>query len=515
MQVVKLRRNRPEPTPLRTLDEPVDRITDRPRIRIQQEDERRPRDPQSFVARTAVAEILTKVDNAHAGEVAPHEIGRAVSRRVVDDHNVVAAIDDERERALEISPRVVRDNDDRDVAQRPRILMILPYAPRLDARHGGKSVARLIAQLATTHAIGVIHLRRRSEKSACERIRDACVFVHEVAVAEPGSFRRRLARLAGLARGRPMQVTDFASRKLAAELANVERRWRPDVVHAELEAMAHYLHHVVRPRVLVVVEPAAQTADEVWRQSVGLERIVRLLDRRAWRRYERIVAGIADAVVTLTDRDAAYARPLGREVHTIGLGTEIPSHPLDPLGADPPGILFVGGFGHAPNVAAAVALVARILPLVHGQRPETKLYLVGDRPPPAVQALASTRVVVTGGVQDVTRYLNDAAVVVAPIGSGGGMRLKVLETLAAGKPIVATPLALAGLDVRHREHVLIAEDDASFANAIVELLDDPVERRRLAEAARGWAIHHLDPAVEAAAYGRLYDGLGAGAAQRG
>ena len=446
MQVVKLRRNRPEPTPLRTLDEPVDRITDRPRIRIQQEDERRPRDAQSFVARTAVAEVLTKLDNSHAGKTAPHEFGRTVGRGVVDDNDIVAPAGDIRERALEISPRVVRDDDDRDVAHRPKILMILPYAPRLDARHGGKSVARLIAHLATTHAIGVIHLRRPSEKSASERVVDACVFVHEVALGEPDSFRRRFARMAGLARGRPMQVSDFASRKLAAELAAIERRWQPDVVHVELEALAHYLRHLSRPRVLVVVEPAAQTADEVWRQSVGLERIVRLLDRRAWRRYERKVAGLADAVVALTDRDAAYVRTLGREVQTIGLSTEIPSFPLDPLGAEPPGILFVGGFGHAPNVAAAIALVARILPLVHGRRPETKLYLVGDRPPSAVQALASDHVVVTGGVPDVSRYLNDAAVVVAPLGSGGGMRLKVLETLAAGKALVATPLALADWD---------------------------------------------------------------------
>jgi hypothetical protein len=102
MQIVKLRRNRPERTPLRTLDEPVERLADGPRIGVQQEDERRPHGAQSFVARTAVAEVLTELDNSNVGEVAPHEIGRTVGRRVVDDNNIVTAIGDEGERACEL-----------------------------------------------------------------------------------------------------------------------------------------------------------------------------------------------------------------------------------------------------------------------------------------------------------------------------------------------------------------------------------------------------------------------------
>jgi glycosyltransferase involved in cell wall biosynthesis len=394
--------------------------------------------------------------------------------------------------------------------------MVLPYSPRLDARHGGRSVAQLIVRLAATHRIGVLHLRRASEESACSRIIDACDFVEEVHKADATATRARVDRAVGLVRGRPMQVSDFASAELAARLDGIVKRWRPDVVHVELEAMARHLRDVDARRLLVVVEPAAATADEVWRQSRGFERLVRRLDSRAWRRYERTLAGSADTVVALTDEDAARVRALAADgdVRTIPLGTEIPPEPLDPLGLSPPSVVFVGGFGHEPNVAAARRLATRILPRVLERRPETRLFLVGDRPPPELRALAGETVVVTGRVPAVDQFVNDAAVVAAPLDVGGGMRLKVLETLAAGKALVATPRAVAGLRLSDGEHVLIADDDAAFAAALLRLLGDPEERRRLAAAARDWATQHLDPSVSAAAYAQLYEELAAGTASR-
>jgi polysaccharide biosynthesis protein PslH len=225
--------------------------------------------------------------------------------------------------------------------------------------------------------------------------------------------------------------------------------------------------------------------------------------------FERTIAGEADAVVVLTesDRDAALVVAGGAPVHTIPLGTELPPQPLDPLGAPPPTVLFIGGFGHPPNVEAALTLARRIFPNVVAQRPESRLCLVGDKPPAEIRALADDNVVVTGGVPDVLPYLEQAAVVVAPLGVGGGMRLKVLEALAAGKPLVATPLAVEGLAIRDGEHALVVDSEKAFAEAVLRLLDDPGARRRLGSGARKWAERHLDLAVSAAAYERLYDEL--------
>ena len=104
-----------------------------------------------------------------------------------------------------------------------------------------------------------------------------------------------------------------------------------------------------------------------------------------------------------------------------------------------------------------------------------------------VLALAGESVTVHGDVPDVFPYLDAAAVVAAPIRYGGGMRVKVLEALASGKAMVATPLALEGLAVRDGEHVLVAETDEEFAAALSSLLDAPQKRRADRHRRREWA----------------------------
>jgi glycosyltransferase involved in cell wall biosynthesis len=346
-------------------------------------------------------------------------------------------------------------------------------------------------------------------------LRERCDLVEAITVSDPAGSRRwrRGAKVArGLIEGKPIQVIDFSSGECAARLKEVALRWRPDVIHVELEAMGQYLPVLVGlpgRRLLVLVEPAGRTAEEIWQTSKGLNRILRFLDRRAWRMFERTIAGKADAVVVLTegDREAASVVAGGAPVQTIPLGAELPSQPLDPVGGPPPTVLFVGGFGHQPNVEAALTLATRIFPDVLARRPESRLYLVGDKPPAEIRALADGSVVVTGGVPDVLPYLMQAAVVVAPVGVGGGMRLKVLEALAAGKALVATPLAVEGLAIRDGEHALVVDSEAAFAEALLRLLDDPGERRRLGTGARKWAEQHLDLSVSTTAYERLYDEL--------
>jgi glycosyltransferase involved in cell wall biosynthesis len=116
-------------------------------------------------------------------------------------------------------------------------------------------------------------------------------------------------------------------------------------------------------------------------------------------------------------------------------------------------------------------------------------------------------VVVTGGVPDVTPYLDRAAVVVIPVRMGGGMRVKVLEALAAGKAVVASRLAAEGLDVVHGRQILFAESDREFADATVELLLDVERRASLAAGARAWALENLGWDRVISAYENLYDSL--------
>jgi glycosyltransferase involved in cell wall biosynthesis len=150
-------------------------------------------------------------------------------------------------------------------------------------------------------------------------------------------------------------------------------------------------------------------------------------------------------------------------------------------------ILFVGNFTHAPNVDAALWLGNEIMPLLRDIRPGIQLCLIGIYPPPEVKALASNDILVTGPVPEIEPYFARATLVVAPVRIGGGMRMKVLQSMALGKAIVTTSRGADGLAVDGRRPPLVTADDTSgFAQAIIQLLSDENARRELGRQARAY-----------------------------
>jgi glycosyltransferase involved in cell wall biosynthesis len=262
--------------------------------------------------------------------------------------------------------------------------------------------------------------------------------------------------------------------------------------------------------VLVDHDPGNLAATGIAARERGLRRAARRADAAAWRRYARHTLGAADAGVAFTDSDAELLRGLdpAARIVRIAPGVLLPPEASDPVGAQPPRVLFLGSFVHPPNVDAAIRLASEILPAVRARVPAARLEIVGDAPPASVRALARDGVVVTGRVPDARLHLNAAAVVAAPLRLGRGVRVKVLETLAAGKALVATPRAVEGLGLEPGVHALVGEDDAALADALADLLDDPARRRAIGTAARDWARERLDWAHAVAEYEHLWDWLG-------
>jgi polysaccharide biosynthesis protein PslH len=300
---------------------------------------------------------------------------------------------------------------------------------------------------------------------------------------------RERQRLAMTVAGAPGWAVGFSVRAFAAELDRVVAEWQPDVVHIESVVMAQYAQRLDALPVVVVDQDPVEGSQSM-------------------RRFRARTLRHADAVVAFTNRDRAAIAALlpSARVERIPLAVDVPPVGLDPVG-NGRDVLFVGNFMHPPNVAAAKRLAGTIFPLIAAERPDARLVLVGADPPPSLQALASHTIAVAGQVTDLHPLLDAAAVVVAPVSSGGGMRVKALDALVSGKALVASSLALEGLDVRADEHVLVADDDAAFAEAVVALLDDELRRVALGRAARAWAETHVEWRSVTAAYDALYASL--------
>ncbi len=157
-----------------------------------------------------------------------------------------------------------------------------------------------------------------------------------------------------------------------------------------------------------------------------------------------------------------------------------------------PALLFVGNYEYAPNVDAALRLASKIFPAVQKRVAEAHLWLVGNAPPPELTALASDKIRVTGRVPDVRPYLARASAFVSPLHLGAGIKNKVLEALAMGCPVVATPISLDGIAVTNG-HDALAADGSEMVEAIVRLLQDDKLRatlstngRKLIESRYSW-----------------------------
>lgn len=382
------------------------------------------------------------------------------------------------------------------MSEKRRVLFLAPFPPRLDAPHGGgRTLARTIFELASRHHVALVTLRLPDEPQVDEAVRARCELVKEVARPLVGSSPTRLwserQRLRLMLSDAPDWVIGCSVSDYEQQLRDVLHGWKPEVVQIEFAVMGQYARVVsashARP-ILVEHDPSGDG------------------EIRSWAKYRASIMRRVDAVVVFTRRDQealASLAPDSRFVR-IPISADVPSSELDPLGRHPASLLFVGSYDHPPNVEAARRLAGDIFPRLVEHYPDLKLQLVGESPP---GDLAGPGVATPGRVADVNPYLDEAAIVVAPIHSGGGMRVKVLEALAAGKAVVASKLAIEGIDVVHGEHVLVADSDQEFTAAVLSLLDDPQRRAALAAGARAWALANLGWERAVGAYESLYDSL--------
>ena len=170
-------------------------------------------------------------------------------------------------------------------------------------------------------------------------------------------------------------------------------------------------------------------------------------------------------------------------------------------------LVFVGGMAYLPNEQAVLYFVRQILPRIRAAVPDVSLAIVGLNPPKTVRELHDRHTVsVHADVPDVAPFVQEAAVSVVPLLVGGGTRLKILESLALGTPVVSTTVGAEGLDLDDNEHLLLADSPEDFAAAVVRLMRDGDTSRRIAQ--RGQkrvAERYLWSAIRAAVASRVLE----------
>jgi GT2 family glycosyltransferase/glycosyltransferase involved in cell wall biosynthesis/SAM-dependent methyltransferase len=227
----------------------------------------------------------------------------------------------------------------------------------------------------------------------------------------------------------------------------------------------------------------------------------------ALRQLELAMIRAADTTLVVSDSERIQVERDVPDAKVLIVPTFHDVEPYVPQPEDRSGILFVGGFEHPPNGDAAIYLVREVMPAVWRELGDVRVTIVGSSPPPEVQALASPLVDVAGWVEDLKPLHDHARLMVAPLRYGAGMKGKVTQALAAGLPVVTTPIGAEGLEGHDEECLLVADDPRELAAHVIHAYRDDDLWRRLSRAGQELIAERCSTAVVSERLSRLLDGV--------
>jgi glycosyltransferase involved in cell wall biosynthesis len=399
-----------------------------------------------------------------------------------------------------------------------RVLIVSMSFP-LPLKSGGRlRVFHLIRQLSARHRITLL-TQADSPEDVARHLPELERFCERVIVVP---WRSGMAAFAGRVLlgvrwwgDLPLSVLNKRSRMLARTLHALLGRERFDVVQIEWIQMAQHVHAADRPflsrRGMLVAHDVAWLPLErraqvtvgpvrwVWRREA---RLMRAYEESVWRRVARVVA--------MSEDDAARVRPITDCVTVVPNGVDV-AHYAD-CAREPRAsktLLFIGWFRHDPNVDAMRWFLESIYGLIVRRHPDARLRIVGAHAPRAIARPAArwSSVDLVGYVEDVRPLLADSMVSVVPLRVGGGTRLKILESMAAGTPVVSTSVGCEGLAAEPGRHLLVGDTPEAFAEAVSDLLDDAARREYVAREALAFVRSRYDWSRAAEALDGVYQSL--------
>jgi len=397
-----------------------------------------------------------------------------------------------------------------DIRSNLKILFItfgLPVPPSSGARIRDYN---LISRVARQHEVSVLALLEfPQERDHMQAMRSYCRHVDGV-VADRSSLATLGVALRGLLRGRPMATAPFYYPELARRIKQLAQTEAFDIVQIEHSFLAPYRMDLSQEFhgacVLSLHNIGVQQYRSMLDMSRGLARIPAALKWLSLLGWEARAARQFDLSIVVSEQDRERLERLegsmtvdraGRidgRISVVANGVDckllqpLPEPWENDAGSDVAEggeLVFVGTMGYLPNRDAMQVFCRDVLPIVRRHRPRCRLTIVGSGGQRYLPHLAQPGLVdITDRVEDVTSYYQRAHVSIAPLRSGGGSRLKILEAMAFGRPVVSSSLGCEGLNLEHGRDLLVADEPETFARQILLLLGDRDRWRSIVHCAR-------------------------------
>jgi glycosyltransferase involved in cell wall biosynthesis len=369
-----------------------------------------------------------------------------------------------------------------------------PYPPDNGSRIRAYN---LIKALSAEHTVYLISLLQEdSSRESAGPLEDFCKVwsLHESRWFRPGTLRSVL----GLFSRRPRSVVDTFDRRVRRSVEEAVKQTCPDVIVASTIGVAEYVPSDISVP-CVLEEHNCEFA--VMRRSAELS-AGRLMQGRAWlgwkkaAMWEASVCRRFDTVVMVSDRDRddllAVASDLP-SVQVVPNGVDTERYTPEGYDPEPGAVVYNGGLTYGANLDAVRFYADSIYPILRERMPGVKLMVTGRTPDVDLHGINDCAgIELVGYVDDIRTVLRHSSVCVVPLRQGGGSRLKILEAMASGVPVVSTTVGAEGIDCMPGKHLLIADEPGDFATAIQRVLTDHDLATRLSGEARALVVSNYN-----------------------
>jgi len=381
-----------------------------------------------------------------------------------------------------------------------KILVITDMLPYPPVSGGLLRVYNLLSRVAKQHQVTLIAPQTCEDQD--KDIHHLKKQGYQVTTAKVAK-RSRLTKILTMAHcarsGQPLELGYEYREELTEKIKTCVSAERFDIIQVEQSHMAHYLamlpQNKTSKRILMLHDVDFAQADRMAHLEQKLRRKLRLkLYSRMMRRWEPRIADKFDRCTTVSEPDRQLLTTANPrlKVDVIPNGVDTTLYQPLPLTNPCPTLLFIGNMSYLPCIDAMRYFCREIFPHVLDKIKDAELWIVGKEPAAEVKALADSRIHVTGQVEDIVPYYKRCTACIVPLRAGGGTRLKILEAMALGRPVISTTIGREGLDLIDREEILIADTPQHFTEATLQILSDLPLRKHITTKAREKVVRLYD-----------------------
>jgi polysaccharide biosynthesis protein PslH len=301
---------------------------------------------------------------------------------------------------------------------------------------------------------------------------------------------RPLSALINLLTGRSYHVERFVSRRFRAKLADILKHEEFDIIQFEMLYTTPYLETARKYSKAGMIFRAHNIEHMIWERIAAtchslLKRIYLHHLAKTLRKFELRVIQKFDGIVAITENDAGFFRNYHQNVIAIPFGIDMTAFPESLQENGPVTLFSIGAMNWIPNAEGIRWFLDNVWPDISRQYPSLKYHIAGRAMPSWLKEYKRDNVIIEGEVADARAFIRKHTIMIVPLFSGSGIRIKIIEGMASGKTVISTTIGAEGIEYKNRENILIADEPCEFFEMISLCVDDPSLCGRIGENAAG------------------------------